>query len=579
AMSVAQLERDGAEGSCLAAASLAEAAAAATLSAARETERCTVELINLRGEEDSVRTMSKEVEDSYESTRDSWLSSLASTIASELVDHAPCPVCGSEDHPAPAPPVLGHATGEQVEELNTKRMRSFEQLQKAIAASNMKAARIEELSAGANGLNSAQAEQVHAGAAELVGTALAARRRAEEVSRGLDGLRADQKNESDQIVVLGNRLATLAEQCRLQRESLEESKARLTLSCAGYGSVAKRVQALRDRARIAGELAAAQRAICAAERSMTTRADALAGVIRASGFQTAADARGALMSQEAREAVREDINAHRQDCAVVDEGLRSTRIASVKNAIAQDTGLYERAKEGAEADLQLLTLAHGELKQSISASRQASAAMRSAIAFQDQTSRQALPVVRMSEVVNAQQGNEMRTSLPTFVLLRRFEEVVALANARLNAMTGGRFELHRTDAKEGRGMKLGLGLEVIDHASSDATREPQTLSGGETFKASLAMALGLADAVTAEAGGVELSTLFIDEGFGSLDSVSLDSVMDQLTKLRQGGRSVGVISHVAEMKQRIAERVSVRPVGDGTSGLTVVGSCLGIETS
>jgi len=281
------------------------------------------------------------------------------------------------------------------------------------------------------------------------------------------------------------------------------------------------------------------------------------------------------MPQEAKEALRSHINSHRQDCAVVAEALRSTRIASVGDAIAEDTVPYERAKNEAEAELQLRTLAQGELKQSINSSRQAATAMSSAIAFQVQTSRQALPVLRMSEVVNAQQGNEMRTSLPTFVLLQRFEEVVALANVRLNAMTDGRFELHRTDAKEGRGMKLGLGLEVIDHASSDATREPQTLSGGETFKASLAMALGLADAVTAEAGGVELSSLFIDEGFGSLDPDSLDSVMDQLTKLQQGGRSVGVISHMTEMKQRIAERVSVRPSGDGTSQLTVIGASLG----
>ena len=82
------------------------------------------------------------------------------------------------------------------------------------------------------------------------------------------------------------------------------------------------------------------------------------------------------------------------------------------------------------------------------------------------------------------------------------------------------------------------------------------------------MALGLADAVTAEAGGVELNTLFVDEGFGSLDPESLDAVMDQMTKLRQTGRTVGVISHVVEMKQRIAERVTVRPNGDGTSRLS-----------
>ena len=178
------------------------------------------------------------------------------------------------------------------------------------------------------------------------------------------------------------------------------------------------------------------------------------------------------------------------------------------------------------------------------------------------------PYLRMADLANGAGANLDNVTLPTFVLLRRFEEVVDLANARLDAMTGGRYALRRTDAREGRSHKLGLGLEVIDHASTDAARDPKTLSGGETFQASLAMALGLADAVTAEAGGIELSTLFVDEGFGSLDPEALDQVMDQLTALRDGGRCVGVVSHVADMKQRIAERVTVIPRRDGTSTLS-----------
>ena len=181
---------------------------------------------------------------------------------------------------------------------------------------------------------------------------------------------------------------------------------------------------------------------------------------------------------------------------------------------------------------------------------------------------EAAPVVRMAELATAGDRNLRKVTLPTYVLLRRFEQVIDQANDRLESMTHGRYSLQRTDEKEGRSRKLGLGLVVIDHLPVDTARETQTLSGGETFLASLAMALGLSDTVTAEAGGISLDSLFVDEGFGSLDPESLDMVMGQLEKLRAGGRNVGVVSHVTEMKQRIAERISVRKLPDGSSTLT-----------
>jgi exonuclease SbcC len=109
---------------------------------------------------------------------------------------------------------------------------------------------------------------------------------------------------------------------------------------------------------------------------------------------------------------------------------------------------------------------------------------------------------------------------------------------------------------------------VLD-AATDRPRDPASLSGGETFYVSLALALGLADIVTAEAGGVDLGTLFIDEGFGSLSAEVLDRVLAVLTRLREGGRVVGVVSHVETLKQSIAERIEVRRHPDGTSSLTV----------
>lgn len=182
----------------------------------------------------------------------------------------------------------------------------------------------------------------------------------------------------------------------------------------------------------------------------------------------------------------------------------------------------------------------------------------------------AAPVLRTAALANAGQGNESTTTLATYVLVRRFEDVVAAANDRLRTMSDGRYALERIDEKEGgqRSRRAGLGLQVLDQLT-ETPRDPRTLSGGETFYVSLCLALGLADVVRSEAGGIELGTLFVDEGFGSLDPDTLDAVMGELGRLREGGRAVGIVSHVAELKDRIAERIEVRRLPSGASTLTV----------
>jgi exonuclease SbcC len=162
-----------------------------------------------------------------------------------------------------------------------------------------------------------------------------------------------------------------------------------------------------------------------------------------------------------------------------------------------------------------------------------------------------------------------RVALTTYVLRQWFNHVVAAANVRLRSISSGRYELLRVDEGESKSERAGLTLLVIDAHTGEA-RTPRSLSGGETFYTSLALALGLADVVRAEAGGADLDTLFIDEGFGTLDPETLSQVMDVIDDLRDGGRVVGVVSHVAELKERIPERLEVRRLADGSSTLRVV---------
>jgi exonuclease SbcC len=130
-------------------------------------------------------------------------------------------------------------------------------------------------------------------------------------------------------------------------------------------------------------------------------------------------------------------------------------------------------------------------------------------------------------------------------------------------MSGGRYALVHTDERERGGGRSGLGLRIVD-GWTGRQRETATLSGGETFYASLALALGMADVVTQEAGGLSLETLFIDEGFGSLDEDTLDEVLDVLDDLRSGGRVVGVVSHVPDLRTRLPQRLEIVKGRDGS---------------
>ncbi|MEV0359076.1 AAA family ATPase [Nocardia sp. NPDC050697] len=170
----------------------------------------------------------------------------------------------------------------------------------------------------------------------------------------------------------------------------------------------------------------------------------------------------------------------------------------------------------------------------------------------------------LAEVVAGRGENTRRMSLRSYVLAARLEEVAVAASERLRRMSGGRYEFVHSDRAGPRGRRGGLGLDIRDDYTG-AVRPAKTLSGGETFMASLALALGLADTVAAESGGIVLDTLFIDEGFGGLDADTLDAVMGVLDELRAGGRVVGIVSHVDEMRQRIPSRLHVVRGREGSS--------------
>ena len=170
----------------------------------------------------------------------------------------------------------------------------------------------------------------------------------------------------------------------------------------------------------------------------------------------------------------------------------------------------------------------------------------------------------------ARGDNSQRMSFERYILAAYFDEIVAAANLRLAKMTAGRYEMRRIDEKGKGGGQFGLELEVLDFYTGKY-RHVKTLSGGEGFKASLALALGLADVVQAHAGGVSVDTMFVDEGFGTLDPESLQSAINCLIDLQRSGRLVGIISHVPELKDEIGARLEVQTGNGGSAARFVIG--------
>ena len=175
----------------------------------------------------------------------------------------------------------------------------------------------------------------------------------------------------------------------------------------------------------------------------------------------------------------------------------------------------------------------------------------------------------LSNTVNGTLPGKEKIALETYVQMTFFDRILRRANLRLLVMTGGQYELKRRREAAGSRGQSGLEMDVIDHYNG-TQRSVKSLSGGESFQASLALALGLSDEIQSSAGGIRLDTMFVDEGFGSLDEESLNKAMGALGDLAQGNRLVGIISHVSELKEKIDKQIVVRKDRTGGSRVEIV---------
>jgi exonuclease SbcC len=283
-------------------------------------------------------------------------------------------------------------------------------------------------------------------------------------------------------------------------------------------------------------------------------------------FADEATVEAARMSRAEVERLETVIRTHDTGLATARATLAEPELADLPEEpiVLDDTALVER-RSVRDATLSvrssLVERATEVARVVVSAEREAAASVDLQKEYDD--------IRELAAVVHGDEPNTMRMKLETYVLAAQLEEIVAAANARLRVMTGGRFTLQHDDSLQYRKAQSGLGLAILDEHTGRA-RATHSLSGGETFLASLALALGLAEVVTNQAGGITLDTLFIDEGFGSLDAATLEIAMSTLDSLRAGGRTIGLISHVDSMKEQITARLHVDVTAQGDSRIAPV---------
>ena len=178
-------------------------------------------------------------------------------------------------------------------------------------------------------------------------------------------------------------------------------------------------------------------------------------------------------------------------------------------------------------------------------------------------------VKSLSDTANGNITGKDKIMLETYIQMHYFDRIISRANARLVIMTGGQYDLVRRKEAASKMGQSGLDLDVIDHYNG-TERSVKSLSGGESFKASLALALGLSDEIQSSAGGIQLDTMFIDEGFGSLDEDSLSQAMNALASLASSNKLIGIISHVGELKQKIDKQIIVKKDKTGGSRAEII---------
>ena len=539
-------------------------AAQERLRAWEQREALDARVLDCETEVRAVVDQSQNARDDVQVATERRLAGMAAELAGSLAAGDACAVCGSTEHPNLAQAVDEPVSQEQLDELTrvfddlAERRRDLESvLSSAVAERERNRALAGDVDPATE---IAELEELvrQASQAELDLPTCAAQ--ADLLQRELDESRAGLAKAQSQLVSLDEQIAGQAAQVAESTSFIESKR-------GDYTSIAERVEVLTSHVGITSEWARATSEAENLQRHLLAISEAIDAAAREAGCEDTADALAGVRSDERLRAVTSEIADYERAVAINAAALAESdeveipEITPDLDVANEQLNLANRAAELARTKATSAQITVNEVGRCVAAITAASAAIA------EVTARTA-PTIRVADALTGQgRVNPRRMTLSTYVLRERFASVVEAASRRLDRMSDGRYVLERDEAVSGN-RKAGLGLLVLDQWTG-ARRDTRTLSGGESFYASLALALGLADVVRDETGGVELETLFIDEGFGSLDPESLESVLSVIDSLRDGGRVVGIVSHVSELKERIPDRIEIRRRPDGSSTVAV----------
>ncbi|MGX7680943.1 AAA family ATPase [Jatrophihabitans sp. DSM 45814] len=499
----------------------------------------------------------------------SWRASVAGELGQQLADGYPCVVCGSAEHPQPARPGKHDVGQDDLDraEAESKRLRvAMQAAQEQLAKQE---AEIAELQYIADQLSPDQAQIKVDELNAALQAAAGAAQRCDELDSQISDAESRSTVIAEHVSTAEIGRASLVERAAALETKIADDSRQLEQVRASYRSVAERRDSLQAQVNDLEMAAAAAQSLSTADAHALECGAGFQQALAAAGFAAEADCLAARRSDDEVSGLRITIKAFDDEWAGVHSQLVDPELLdrALDNAIPDLEPLVAALAESERIEAEHAALS-GSARDRLEGATRHAHAIDKALAAGSQVLIETAPIIRLGNLAAGSGDNQLKMELTTYALIRRFAEVVSAANTQLRRVSGGRYELQHSDARSGNA-KSGLGLTVLD-LHTGRPRDPGTLSGGETFYVSLSLALGLADVVRAEAGGVDLGTLFIDEGFGSLDPEVLDEVLGVLDSLRAAGRTVGVVSHVAEMKSRIAERIEIRHNADGSSRLTVL---------
>ncbi len=510
--------------------------------------------------------------DAHQLAREEWLelherrlNGMAAEMALALAVGDSCPVCGSSDHPHPAIPTRNapsaaaeKAARARADDADVVRQAHHDQVR---SLETMLAVAQSQSGGSEPGALAAELAAARSDVARLQGLADGFD---DAVSAQEAALLVQQQAEAT-LALVGNDRVAVATSLASARDRLIVVEQALATTLGEHPDLAAVIRVHEQDAAALTAALDALRARDAARAHLSEAASDLDRIARESGFAHHEEAVAALLPVAALESLEAALRDHDAARLTAMSVAEDPDLLAASVLPAPELAALEAAQVEAAEALAVAESTHRHAVETAGRVEALRTQLFDALAAWAPVRESHAMAARVASFAEGKSGdNRAQMRLSAYVLSWRLGQVVDAANARLCGMTDQRYALEHTAHRGAGETRGGLSLVVRDDWSGE-TRDPVTLSGGETFVVSLALALGLTDVVTQEAGGADIATLFVDEGFGSLDADTLDDVMDTLDSLRDGGRVVGIVSHVPELRTRIPAQLQIDKSRAGSS--------------